>query len=329
MSADPARTRIAILDDYQDVALGLADWASLGADVETVAFGDHVADRERLGARLRDFDVIVLMRERTLFDAAMINRLPKLRMICTMGMANAAIDLAAASARGIAVAGTEANHPNGTPALTWALILAAMRHLPAELNSVRAGGWQAGTGVDGLGFDIAGKVLGVVGLGRLGQVVAKIGLAFGMRVIAWSQNLTPEVARDHGVTWVDKDEILRQSDVLTLHLRLSARTQGLIGARDLALMKPTALLVNTSRGPLVDEAALIDCLRERRIGGAALDVYDVEPLPPLHPFRHLPNVVAAPHVGYLTQDTLGDAYPQMVENIRAWRAGTPLRVMNQ
>ncbi len=323
LPVDPTgKTRIAILDDYQDVAFGLADWASLGADVEAIAFQDHVADRDRLAARLADFDVVVLMRERTAFDAATIARLPKLKLITTVGMANAAIDLAAAGARGIVVCGTEPKHANGTPALTWALILAATRDLPAQVASVRAGGWQLG-----IGRDTAGAVLGVLGLGKIGQAVAKVGLAFGMPVIAWSQNLTAEAAAAHGVTRVEKDELFAQADVLTLHLRLSARTRQIVGARELALMKPSALLVNTSRGPLVDEAALVQALQARRIGGAALDVYDAEPLPAAHPLRSLPNVVATPHIGYVTQHTYADAYPQIVEAIRAWRAGAALRVL--
>ncbi len=317
------KTRIAILDDYQDVASGLADWASLGPSVETIAFHDHVGDPCRLAARLADFDVAVLMRERTPFDAATLGQLPNLKLLATFGMANAAIDLAVARARGVVVCGTEPNHPNGTPALTWALILAAMRDLPAQVASVRAGGWQLG-----LGRDTAGAVLGVLGLGKIGQVVAKVGLAFGMRVIAWSQNLTDDTAAAHGVTRVDKDALFAEADVLTLHLRLSARTRHIVGARELALMKPSALLVNTSRGPLVDEAALVLALQANAIGGAALDVYDAEPLPATHPFRFLPNVVATPHIGYVTRHTYADAYPQIVENIRAWRAGAPLRVLN-
>lgn len=328
MSAQPAPTRIAILDDYGDVASGLADWTSLGPDVEAVAFHDHVADPARLAVRLRDFEAVVLMRERTPVDADLIARLPHLKLIATVGMANASIDMAAARVRAITVCGTQPEHPNGTPALTWALILAAQRNLPAELASVRAGGWQVGAGLGGLGTDTAGAVLGVLGLGKVGQVVARIGLAFGMRVIAWSQNLTSEAAASHGVEHVDKDELLRRSDVVTMHLRLSERTRGILGARDLALMKPSALLVNTARGPLVDEDALVAALQARRIGGAALDVFEPEPLPPLHPFRHLPNVLATPHIGYVTRHTLGDAYPQIVENIRAWRAGEALRVLN-
>ena len=322
MSSGSTRTDIAILDDYQNVALSMADWESLGPTVRPVAFHDHVEDRRMLATRLAPFDVVVLMRERTLFDAETIGLLPNLKMIATVGMANAAIDLAATKARGIVVSGTEPHHDNGTPALTWALILAAMRNLYGEAASVKAGGWQ----VD-VGSDTAGKVLGVLGLGKIGQVVARVGAAFGMRVIAWSQNLTNEAAAAHGVVRVEKDELFAQSDVLSLHLRLSARTQGIVGAREIGLMKRSALLVNTSRGPLIAEAALIDALRERRIAGAALDVFDQEPLPLHHPLRYLPNALATPHVGYVTENTLRDAYPQIVENIASWLAGNPTRLI--
>jgi phosphoglycerate dehydrogenase-like enzyme len=313
--------RIAVLDDYQQVAAAMADWPSLG-DARVVFFHDHVADPAPLAARLEPFDVVVLMRERTRFDAALIARLPNLKLIVSVGMWNAAIDLAAAAARGIVVSGTSGGEPSATPQLTWALILAATRGIAMEAAAVRAGGWQVG-----LGTDLVGKTLGLLGLGRIGQVVARYGQAFGMRAIAWSQNLTAETAAAAGATRVEKDALFREADVLTIHLKLSQRTTDLVGARELALMKPSAWLVNTSRGPIVAEAALIAALQERRIAGAALDVFDEEPLPPHHPFRTLPNVLATPHIGYVTEATYRAAYPQIVEDIRAWRAGQPVRVL--
>lgn len=323
MAANIKTVRVAILDDYQNVAQSFAAWENLPSGIETVFFHDHVEDKTLLAQRLAPFDVVVLTRERTLFDADMISRLPNLKLIASVGMWNAAIDLAAAKSRSVVVSGTETHSPNGTPALTWALILSVMRGLYSEANSLRAGGWQTGMGVD-----TAGKTLGVLGLGKIGQVVARVGLAFGMRVIAWSQNLTPEVAAGHGVTWVDKKDLFRESDVLTVHLKLSERTHGIVGNGELALMKPTAFLVNTSRGPLISEMALLAALQARRIAGAALDVFDQEPLPKDHPFRFLPNVLATPHIGYVTENTYADAFPQIVENIKAWAEGQPIRLMN-
>ncbi|PLZ02988.1 hydroxyacid dehydrogenase [Burkholderia sp. WAC0059] len=311
---------IAVLDDYQHVAHSLADWASLAPRANPVFFHDHVADPDALAARLEPFDVVVLMRERTRFDAALLARLPRLKLIVTVGMWNAAVDLPAAKARGIVVSGTQGGDPGATAALTWALILGATRNLHGESASVRAGGWQTGVGVD-----VYGKTLGVLGLGRIGADVARIGLAFGMRVVAWSQNLSAGRAAEVGVRRVEKDALFREADVLTVHLKLGERTRGLVGERELELMKPTAYLVNTSRGPIVSERALIGALERRRIGGAALDVFDVEPLPPGHPFRFLPNVLATPHIGYVTENTYREAYPQIVESIRAWLDGSPVR----
>jgi phosphoglycerate dehydrogenase-like enzyme len=299
-----AALNVAVLDDYQHVAPSLADWASLQPQANTVFFHDHV----------------VLMRERTRFDANLLARLPRLKLIVSVGMWNAAIDLDAAKSRGIVVSGTTGGDAAATPALTWSLILAATRNLYGEAASLRAGGWQTR-----VGMDVNGKTLGVLGLGRIGEAVARIGVAFGMRVIAWSQNLSSERAAEVGVQRVEKDELFREADVLTIHLKLGDRTKGLVGARELGLMKPGAYLVNTSRGPIVSEDALIEALQERRIGGAALDVFDEEPLAAGHPFRFLPNVLATPHIGYVTENTYRVAYPQIVEAIRAWIDGAPIR----
>lgn len=314
--------RIAILDDYQGNAHALADWGVLHPRAQAVFFHDHVADPDQLAARLQPFDAVVLIRERNRFDAALIRQLPRLQLIVSVGMWNAAIDLAAAKAQGIIVSGTAGGAPQATPHLTWALLLALTRNLHLETASLRAGGWQVG-----LGTDIHGKTLGLLGLGHIGQQVARYGQVFGMRTLAWSENLTAERAAEHGVTRVDKEELFRQADVLSIHLKLSERTTGLVGDRELALMKPSAFLVNTSRGPIISEQALIAALERRQIAGAALDVYDQEPLPPAHPFRYLPNVLATPHIGYVSEDTYRIAYPQIVEAIQAWLDGAPIRLM--
>ncbi len=322
MPSTQGTVRVAILDDYQDVVQSLADWSSLPSNVNVVFFNDHVADVDKLAARLEPFDAIVLTRERTGIGAELMARLPSLKLIASVGMWNVAIDLEAAAARGIVVSGTLGGDPDATPALTWALVLAVTRNIYQEAASLRAGGWQRG-----LGVDIGGKTLGVLGLGRIGQVVAGYGKAFGMRVIAWSQNLTAERAAECGVERVEKDELFRQADVLTVHLKLSQRTQGIVGRHELGLMKPTSYLVNTSRGPLVSEHDLVAALQERRIAGAALDTFDEEPLPQAHPFRYLPNVLATPHVGYVSENTYRNAFPQIVENIQAWLDGAPIRLM--
>jgi phosphoglycerate dehydrogenase-like enzyme len=311
--------RIAILDDYQNVALELADWDSLNAEVRV--FTEHIADPDELVRRLAGFNVVVAMRERTPFPESVLSRLPDLRLLVTTGQRNASIDVEAARRHGILVCGT-GYLPHPTVELTWALILAACRNLPTEFQAMRDGGWQTT-----IGTGLRGKTLGVLGLGRLGSQVARVGQAFGMRTIAWSQNLTAERAAEHDVTAVSKDELLAASDVLTVHLVLSARTRGLIGAAELAAMKPTALLVNTSRGPIVDEDALIRALREGSIGGAALDVYDEEPLPADHPLRTLPNVVLTPHIGFVTRDVYEVFYRDAVADIAAYQAGAPVRVI--
>ncbi|HEV7973307.1 D-2-hydroxyacid dehydrogenase family protein [Amycolatopsis sp.] len=308
--------KIAILDDYQNVALGFADWDSLDAEIEvfTKPLDDVV---ERLGG----FDVIVAMRERTRFPADVLGKLPELKLLVSTGRRNAAIDIAAARKLGIVVSGTGyIAHP--TAEHTWALILAAARNLPAEERSMREGGWQ----VD-VGSGLHGKTLGLLGLGNLGARAAKVGQAFGMETLAWSQNLTQEKASEHGVTAVSKEDLFARADVLSIHLVLSDRSRGLVGAAELAAMKPTAILVNTSRGPIVDEAALLDALRRKEIGCAALDVYDTEPLPADHPLRSLDNTVLTPHVGYVTREVYDVFYGDAVEDIAAFKAGSPLRVM--
>ena len=315
--------KIAVLDDYQNVGRSLANWASLAPRAQAVFFHDHVSDLDQLAARLADFDVVILMRERTAMGADLIARLPKLKLIVTVGMWNAAIDFAAAKARGIVVSGTPGGDPNATPALTWGLVLAATRGIAEQGAAVRAGGWQVG-----LGMDIHGKTLGALGLGKIGQVVAGFGKTFGMKVIAWSQNLTAERAEECGAERVDKDDLFRRADVICIHLKLGERTRGLVGQRELGLMKKTAWLVNTSRGPIVDEPALIAALEQRKIAGAALDVFDEEPLPQNHPFRYLPNVLATPHIGYVSEKTYRGAFPDAVEDIRAWLDGKPVRVLN-
>jgi phosphoglycerate dehydrogenase-like enzyme len=315
--------RIAVLDDYQSVAATFADWSVVPEPVEVVEFHDHVADEDALVARLAPFDIVVAMRERTRFRREVLARLPNLRLLVTTGMRNKSIDVEAAADLGITVCGT-GSQPTAAAELTWALILAVVRHIPQEDASVRVGGWQ-----QTVGGDLAGATLGVVGLGRLGSQVARIGQAFGMDVVAWSQNLTDERAAEVGVRRVDREELFATADVVTIHLLLSKRTRGLIGRDDLARMKPTAILVNTSRGPIVDEVALVDALWEGRLGGAGLDVFDQEPLPRDHPLRHVPRTVLTPHLGYVTRATYEVFYRDAVEDVAAFLAGTPVRALNQ
>jgi phosphoglycerate dehydrogenase-like enzyme len=318
-----AMTHIAVLDDYQGVALQMADWSGLPSDCLVRVFRDHLSDREALVERLRAFEVVTCMRERTPFPRDLLERLPNLRLLVTTGMRNAAIDLEAATDLGILVCGT-AGGPDSPPAeLTWGLILALVRHIPRENTDIRNGHW--GTT---LGMSLEGKVLGVLGLGRLGGKVAIVGVAFGMSVIAWSQNMTAERAAQYGATLVTKDELFTRSDIVTVHVQLSARTRGLVGARELGLMKPTAYLINTARGPVVDEAALVQTLQARAIAGAGLDVFDQEPLPPGHPFLALDNTLLVPHVGYVTKDQYQVRYRETVENVAAYLRGEPLRVLN-
>lgn len=313
--------RIAVLDDHQRVAAAYADWDSLGATVDFVQ--EHLLG-DALVERIGGADVVVAMRERTPFGRARLERLPRLRLLVTTGMANAAIDVAAAADHGITVCGTR-SLPGPAAELTWALLLATMRRVPAADRAVRDGGWQ-----DDLlpGADLAGATLGVVGLGRLGQRVARVALAFEMEVLAWSQHLDHDVARGLGVTPVAKEELFTRSDAVTLHLRLSERTRGIVGAAELALMRRTAVLVNTSRGPLVDEGALLDALHAGRLAGAGLDVYDAEPLPADHPLRSAPRTVLTPHLGYVTDGGYRVFYGDAVEDVAAWAAGTPVRVVS-
>ena len=313
--------RIAVLDDYQSVAADFCDWSQLPEPAEVVEFHDAVADPDALVARLQPFDVVVAMRERTRFSREVLERLPNLRLLVTTGMVNKSIDVAAAAECGVTVCGTGAQG-TATAELTWALILSTLRHIPQEDASMRAGGWQ-----QTIGGDLAGGTLGVVGLGRLGSQVARIGAAFGMDVVAWSQNLSEERAAEVGARRVEKDELFATADVVTIHLVWSKRTRGLIGADDFARMKPTALFVNTSRGPIVDEAALIDVLREGRIAGAGIDVYDREPLPRDHPLRELRRTVLTPHLGYVTRGSYEVYYGEAVEDVAAFLAGAPLRVI--
>jgi phosphoglycerate dehydrogenase-like enzyme len=313
--------RIAVLDDYQNVAATYADWSLLPEPAEVVEFHDSVTDEGALVARLAPFDVVVAMRERTPFPRAVLERLAQLRLLVTTGARNASIDLEAAAEHGITVCGTGA-HATGPVELTWALILAVTRHVPQEDAAVRAGAWQ-----QTVGTDLAGATLGVVGLGRLGARVATIGQAFGMDVVAWSQNLTDERAREVGVRRVAKEELLAAADVVTVHLVLSDRTRRLIGRGELARMKRTAYLVNTSRGPIVDEPALIDALRGGTIAGAGLDVFDQEPLPADHPLRELRRAVLTPHLGYVTEKTYDVFYREAVEDVVAFLAGEPVRLL--
>jgi phosphoglycerate dehydrogenase-like enzyme len=306
--------KIAILDDYQNVAARCADWSQLAEAAELTFFNDHVSDVDALVARLAPFDVVCVMRERTPLTADIIARLPALKLIASTGPRNASIDIGATRARGIEIVNTGYDsYP--TIELTWALILASARHIVTEAQSLRAGTWQKT-----LGVGLHGKTLGILGLGRVGAGVARVGLALGMKVIAWSQNLTSDKASEHGVTLATKEELFRTSDIVSVHVILGDRSRGLVGRPELDLMKPTALLVNTSRGPIVAESALIEALQGGKIGGAAVDVFDREPLPPDHPFRSLPNVLATPHIGYVADDLYRTFYRDTVSNIVAWMA---------
>jgi phosphoglycerate dehydrogenase-like enzyme len=309
-SAEPVR--IAVLDDYQNVALSMADWSGLDKRATITAFNDHLADPDAVVGRLQSFDIVCVMRERTPMTRAIIERLPKLRLIASTALRNASIDLEAASERGVEVVHTGYSS-TPTIELTWAVILASARNIVAENAALRAGGWQRF-----VGDDLAGCTLGVLCLGNVGGAVARIGKAFGMEVIAWSQNLTADRAAEAGAALVTKEELFRQADIVTIHLVLSGRTRGLVGAEELALMKPTARLVNTSRGPIVVEADLLAALRNGKIAGAGIDVFDQEPLPPDHPFRSQANLLATPHIGYVSRDLYARFYQDTVGNIRQW-----------
>ena len=313
--------RVAILDDYQQVWDKYADWSGLADRVQVTSFADHLFDEDELAARLAPFEIVVAMRERTPFPASLLDRLPNLRLLVTTGPFNAAIDIDHAATRGIEMCGTGGALFN-TAELTWALILACARHVPPEDRNIKNGGWMTTVGAD-----LFGRTLGLCGAGRLGGIVANVGRAFGMRVIAWSQNLTEERATEIGATKVDKDTLFREADVLSIHQVLSDRTRHLVGPRELGLMKPGAFLVNTSRGPIVDELALADALRNRRIRGAGIDVFGIEPLPADHPFRSLDNIVTTPHLGYVTEGCYEIFFRDIVEDITAWLDGSPIRLV--
>jgi phosphoglycerate dehydrogenase-like enzyme len=314
--------RVAVLDDYQGVAKALGDWSILPPEVEVQVFQDHLVDEDALVDRLKGFDVVVGMRERTPFPRSLLERLSMLKLLITTGRANASFDVEAATNLGILVTGTN-SYVDTTGELTWGLIIALTRRIAEEDKATRAGRWQTT-----IGPGLAGKTLGLLGLGRIGSQVAAYGHAFRMSVIAWSQNLTQDRATECGTTLVSKEELFIGSDVLSIHVRLSERTRGLVSSRELALMKPSAYLVNTSRGPIVDEAALIDVLRRKAVAGAALDVFDEEPLPLDHPLRRMDNTVITPHLGYVTNESYGIMYSEAAGDIQAFLSGRFIRVVN-
>lgn len=312
---------IALLDDYQNVALKMADWSALSGKAEITVFNQHLGSPENIVAKLQGFQVVCMVRERTAFPREVVEKLPDLKLVLTNGMRNPALDLKAAGERGIVFCGTGGK---GAPTaeLAWGLILSLARHIPFEHRAMQEGRWQTT-----MGNSIEGKTLGILGLGKLGSRVAKIGQAFDMKVIAWSQNLTAEAAAAQGAKLVSKDEFFAQSDFISVHLVLSPRSRGLVGERELGLMKKTAYIVNTSRGPIIDEAALLKALSAKKIGGAGLDVYSVEPLPASDPIRKLDNVVLTPHLGYVVEESYRHFYPEMIEDIKAWMGGKPIRVI--
>ncbi|WP_320782752.1 D-2-hydroxyacid dehydrogenase family protein [Streptomyces sp. CRN 30] len=315
------RLRCVVLDDFQRVATEVADWTPVADDVDVVSLAAHPGSEDALVAALADADIVVTLRERVAFPASVIARLPRLRLIVASGMRNSVIDYAAAEAHGVTVCGTASS---STPPveLTWALLLGLARGLVEESNGLREGGpWQRTVGAD-----LHGRRLGLLGLGKIGSRVAQVGLAFGMKVGAWSRNLTPERADEVGVEYVpDKETLLAESDFVSVHLALGDRSRGLLGAAELALLKPTAYLVNTSRAAIVDQDALLAALREGRIAGAGVDVFDIEPLPADHPMRSAPRLLATPHLGYVTRGNYATYYGQAVEAVRAYLAGAPVR----
>ncbi len=314
--------KIAILDDYQGVAKSLVDWSEV-PDVKVVAFRDHVVEDAELIARLADFDGVMRIRERTIFSRSVIEALPKLRLILATGMRNArSLDLAAADEKGITVCATDVHHTT-TVEIVWMLLLALFRGFRPETDALRSGAWQWG-----LGRGLDGKTLGIIGLGKMGQPVARIAQAFAMNVIAWSPNLTPERCAPHNVECVAKDELFRRADAITIHMPDTNATQGIVGAREIGLMKPTAFLINTARPALVDEAALLDALTNRRIAGAGIDVFETEPLERDSVYRSLPNVIATPHIGFVTLENYEIFFQQSLENLKAYLAGAPMRVIN-
>jgi phosphoglycerate dehydrogenase-like enzyme len=319
---------VAILDDYVGLALDLADWSSVQAQAEITVFDRHLSEAEAADA-LRPFDVVCTMRERMALPRTLIERLPNLKLITIVGKRLPNLDMTAATERGVLVAHSNFANPrfsavrDATPEFAWGLMIATVRNLAEEHRRMRDGGWQTTTGMT-----LSGKTLGLLGLGRIGKRMADYANVFGMEVIAWSQNLTEEAAAAAGARRVGKATLFEESDVVSVHLVLSERTRGLVAEPELALMKPHAYLINTSRGPIIDEAALISALRARRIAGAGLDVYDIEPLPPDHPLRLLPNVTLSPHLGYVTREMLTAFYSETVEAVVAWLNGTPIRIAN-
>jgi phosphoglycerate dehydrogenase-like enzyme len=316
--------RLAIINDYQRLALDAADWGRLPNDIVAEVCHDQLTDPKEAARRLLPFDIVVTAREETTFDRALVERLPNLKLLVFHGERNAALDLGALAEKGVTVCGTGYGYTNGTVELAWGLILGLVKNLIAEDQTIRNGGWGAG-----LPLGLTGKTLGILGLGTLGSGVAKLGLALDMEVIAWSQNLTEKRCAEVGVTLVKKEALLRRSDVLSVHVILSERTRGLVGAKDLAMMKPSCYLINTSRGPIVDETALVNALKEKGIGGAGLDVFDQEPLPINHPFRKLPNVLVTSHIGGRTYENLAARYKDCLEDVLAWLNGIPIRVINR
>ena len=314
--------KVAVLDDYQSVAASLADWSQLPPGTEASFFSDHLTGEDALVERLAGFDVVVGMRERTPFPRSLLARLPNLRLLVTTGRRNASFDIAAATDLGVAVCGTD-GAGEGPTELTWGLIIAMLRQIPLEDQRSRQGRWGTTVGVG-----LKGKTIGLLGLGHIGSLMARVARAFDMNIIAWSQNLTAERAQECGAALVDKDALFRDSDIVSIHVVLSQRTRGLVGARELALMRPTAYLVNISRGPIVDETALIDALQRRAIAGAALDTFDTEPLPENHPLLQLDNTLICPHLGYVTDDSYRAMYHGVIENIRAYASGEPIRTIN-
>jgi phosphoglycerate dehydrogenase-like enzyme len=320
--------QVAILDDYANVALELADWSTVQTRSKVTVFDRHLSEADAADA-LVPFDVVCTLRERMAFPRTLIERLPNLKLITIVGRSLPNLDMVAATERGVLVAHSDFAHPrfstvrDATPELAWGLMIATVRNLAEEHRRMRAGAWQATTGLT-----LSGKTLGLLGLGRTGKRMAEYAKVFGMEVIAWSQNLTDEAAAAVGANRVEKTTLFAESDVVSIHLVLSERTRGMVGAAELALMKPHAYLINTSRGPIVDEESLIDVLRTGRIAGAGLDVYDIEPLPPDHRLRLLPNVTLSPHLGYVTRETLGAFYAETIEAVVAWLNGTPVRIAN-
>jgi phosphoglycerate dehydrogenase-like enzyme len=308
-----------VLDDYQEVALASADFSVLADRADVVVFTDHVDGIDAVAERLAGFDVVIAMRERTPFPAALLDRLPKLRLLVTAGMANASIDVAAARERGITVSGTGGTR-TATSELIWALIMAVVRHIPAEDAAVRQGRWQTT-----LGTELAGSTLGIVGLGRLGSTIARYARAFDMRLLAWSPNLTEATAAEHGAELVGKRALFERSDIVTIHLKLSDRSRGLVGEPELRALGPRGYLMNTSRGPIVDEAALVAALYGGVIAGAALDVFDREPLPPDHLLRTAPNTVLTPHIGFVSEQSYRRIYGDAVDDVVAWLDDSPVR----